>query len=75
MLTFWDIYHISAGTVLNIDNLALTVGISWGFGDDKKSIVFPDGDFVSSNLVNEALGDYDVNYTNIKLLFGFSYQF
>ncbi len=75
ILTFWDIYHISAGTVVNIDKLSITFGLTYGFGSGEKSKIFPDEDFESGRLVNYALGRYDVDYSNIKLLFGFSYQF
>jgi hypothetical protein len=75
ILTFWDIYQLSAGTVLNIDQLALTFGMTYGFGSGEKSKFFPDADFESGRFVNYTLGSYDVAYNNIKLLFGFSYQF
>lgn len=75
VLTFWDIYQISAGTVLNIDKLSLTFGLTYGFGSGNKKRLFPDADFESGQWLNYALGEYDINYNNIKLLFGFSYQF
>jgi hypothetical protein len=75
ILTFWDIYQISAGTVLNVDKLALTFGVTYGFGSGEKRRMFPSADFDSGRLVNDALGTYDIKYNNIKLLFGFSYQF
>lgn len=75
ILTFWDIYHISAGTVLNIDKLALTLGATFGFGNDSHSTLFPDSNLESGDILNNSLGNYNVKYLSAKFLFGFSYQF
>ena len=65
----WDVYHISAGASFPIAGSKTTLGVSYSFGSDKfqnKVDITPD-----PNDPDDITRNNDVNFLQIKVLFGF----
>ena len=57
----WDIYHVTAGSAFQISSIHLTVGLSFGFGDDSnRAFLGPAGTDTA-----------DFTYRSLKLILGF----
>jgi hypothetical protein len=65
----WDIYHISAGATFPIGGSSTTLGIAYSFGND---IFQNDVDITPDpNDPDDITRDTNVNFSRIKVLFGF----
>ncbi len=73
-ISFWDIYHLSAGAAFTLGRSEFTLGASYSFGNDRleRTITFPDTEI--SNRIAELLKNSELDYKRIKLLIGFSIQ-
>jgi hypothetical protein len=73
-ISFWDIYHLSAGMAFALVRSEFTLGGSYAFGNAplERSVDYPDID--TSNRFSELLKDSELSYRRIKLLIGFSFQ-
>ncbi|MHA7129342.1 hypothetical protein [Algoriphagus namhaensis] len=75
-LTQWDIFHISAGTVLEKNRSSLTLGLVYSFGGTQE--YFQENSFSGSNPappLEGALTITEGSYSNFGLLIGYSFRF
>jgi len=73
-VSFWDIYHLSAGAAFTLGRSEFTLGASYSFGNDRleRTVEFPNAG--ASNRISELLKDSELSYRRIKMLIGFSIQ-
>lgn len=73
-VSFWDIYHLTAGAAFTLGRSEFTLGASYSFGNDRleRTITFPDAD--ASNRISELLKGSEISFTRLKMLLGFSIQ-
>jgi hypothetical protein len=68
-LSTWDIYHLSAGTYFKVGSAEITLGLSYSSGSDNIKQI---ADIDDPNLPEGSVRPItDVDYTRIKVLFGF----
>jgi hypothetical protein len=70
-LSTWDLYHVTAGTSLQVREAKFTLGVAYAFGEDPRTlsaIVVPPGS-------PPELGDVplDVSFSRLKVLVGFDF--
>ncbi len=74
--TQWNIYHLSAGTILEKERSSLTLGLVYGFGSTdgyfQRNAYDPNE---PSTPLDGALTITEARYSNIGLLIGYSFRF
>lgn len=73
-ISFWDVYHLSAGAAFTLGRWEFTLGASYAFGKDRleRTVEFPNAN-VPSRIV-DLLENSGLSYRRIRLLIGFSIQ-
>ncbi len=74
LMTDWNIWHLGTGASFEVMGLELTTGLQYSFGNGITNRYLNLGSETGPASIDE-YGSSDVDYRNLKLMFGFDFSF